>query len=285
MIQDWVKIRTDLIRDTKVCVMADALIDPQGVLADHILTNCGREMCVTRNVMRCATSGALATLWGVTRHAGKRDGVDMVLSKATLSVLDDISGLPGLGEAMASVGWAVVEERGIVFPRFFEDYNVAPGHPDDSQRAKAAIRQKRYRDRKREREKSNVTRNVTRDVTVTPREEERREELHKGDQTREEPARSVIRSLDERTQRELDRWCDWRASQSDRLSLDTITVETIAYAFAQAEADQGPDHVARCVQNAIERNCRNNVPWWEITSEKPRRGVAAESTDWWTEGR
>lgn len=152
MAGDWIKMRTDLYRDPKVCLIADALLSPSGELAAYVSQICRRDMSVTRNVMRNVTVGALVALWGVTRHRGKRDGDDLVLRNATLSVCDDIADLPGLGSALSRVGWARETDDGVVFPRFFEEFNT---DPTSDSKAKNAERQKRYR------EKRNALRNVT----------------------------------------------------------------------------------------------------------------------------
>lgn len=171
MAGDWTKMRTDLYRDPKVCLIADALLDPRSELARFVSQNTQREMTVTRNVTRNATVGALVTVWGVMRLRGKRIGVDLVCAKATLAVLDDMADLPGFGAAMASVGWVEESAEGIVFPNFFDALNV---DPEDKKVSSAAERQRRYRERQKA--NSDVTVDVTRDVTVTHREEKRREE-------------------------------------------------------------------------------------------------------------
>lgn len=171
MAADWIKMRTDLYRDPRVCVMADLLMNEDGELARYVNQHCQRHMCVTRNVMRNVTVGALVSVWGVMRLRGKAEGDDLVCRAVTTSVLDDIADLPGLGAAMESVGWVISTEEGLVFPRFFEDHNV---DPDASPKSKSAARQQRYRERQRS--ESDVTRDVTRDAKITPREEKRREE-------------------------------------------------------------------------------------------------------------
>lgn len=165
---DWVKMRTDLYRDPKVCVMADRLMDEDGDLARYVDQNRQRQMTVTRNVMRNVTVGALVTVWGVTRHRGKRIGDDLLIRGATVSVVDDIADLPGFGEAMQSVGWAVETEEGVVFPAFFTEYNA---DPSEDSREKNAERQRRYRERR------NGERNVTHNVTSNDRGEERRDSV------------------------------------------------------------------------------------------------------------
>lgn len=171
MAGDWIKMRTDLYRDPKVCLIADALMDPEGELARFVSQHKQCDMTITRNVMRNVTVGALVTVWGVMRLRGKRVGVDLVCSKVTVSVLDDMAELPGFGQAMASVGWVGETDEGVVFPRFFDDYNV---DPSEKKASSAAERQRRYRERHKA--NSDVTQDVTRDVTVTHREEKRRED-------------------------------------------------------------------------------------------------------------
>jgi hypothetical protein len=179
MAADWIKMRTDLYRDPKVCVIADALLAPGGDLARYVNQNLQRDMTVTRNVTRNATVGALVTVWGVMRLRGKRNGNDLACAHASLEVIDDIADLPGLGNAMAMVGWVVETESGITFPRFFDDYNA---DPTEKKHSSAAERQRRYRERQKESQdgvtsdNGDVTRNVTRDVTLRLREEKSREE-------------------------------------------------------------------------------------------------------------
>lgn len=171
MANDWIKMRTDLYRDPKVIVMADSMLNPEGELALFVGHNCRRNMTVTRNVTRNACVGALLSVWGVMRHRGVRVGDDLQCHGITLAVIDDIADLPGFGVAMKLVGWVEASESGLVFPRFFADYNV---EPDEKNKSKNAERQARYREKLKA--NSNVTSNVTRNVTVTPREEKRREE-------------------------------------------------------------------------------------------------------------
>ena len=167
MASDWIKMRTDIYRDPKVCMMADNLMQKDGDLAAYVDQNTQNQMNVTRNVMRNVTVGALVTVWGVTRHRGERDGDNLILRGCSLAVVDDIADMPGFGEAMASVGWAEESPQGVVFPRFFGEHNV---DPTENSRSKNAERQKRFRERHAT--KSNVTDNVT----VTHREEKSRVE-------------------------------------------------------------------------------------------------------------
>jgi hypothetical protein len=153
---DWIKMRVDLYRDPKVIVMADSLLSKDGDLARYVNQNTQRDMSVTRNVMRNVTVGALVSIWGVARKQGKRSSECLVLPDVTLSVLDDIAELPGVGEAMEDAGWVQQTEEGLVFPRFFEEHNT----DYEAHRAKNRERQARYR-AKKEAEKEAEKRNVT----------------------------------------------------------------------------------------------------------------------------
>jgi hypothetical protein len=176
---DWIKMRTDLYRDPKVCVMADLLMADDSELSSFVNQQKQRNMTVTRNVTRCACVGALLSVWGVLRHRGKRVGDDLCCAFVTLAVIDDISDIPGFGDVMEHVGWAKQTDEGITLPRFFSEYNADPA---DKQKTPAAERQARYRRNKMSQAGAtqtvtkSVTPTVTRDVTVTPREEKSREE-------------------------------------------------------------------------------------------------------------
>lgn len=179
MAGDWIKMRTDLYRDPKVSLIADALMAPGSELSRYVTNNCQREMTVTRNVMRNVTVGALVSVWGVMRQRGKRNGDDLVCHGVTLMVLDDIADLPGFGAAVALSGWVRQTAEGLEFPRFFDEYNVSP---EEKTRSSGAERQRRYRERHGQKSDGEsdgsgcVTGDVTSNVTVTPREEKNREE-------------------------------------------------------------------------------------------------------------
>ena len=65
---------------------------------------------------------ALFRLWSSARNHGDLVGDDLWLEHSSLSDLDDIGGLNGLGSAMEKVGWARVEtsKTGISLPKFRE---------------------------------------------------------------------------------------------------------------------------------------------------------------------
>ena len=162
MAGDWIKMRPALLSSPKVNGIARFLEDNQGV-ARALSTGPSASMneIVTRNVMRYVTVSSLLCVWG----AANEHTSDGVFHNADLSDLDDIAGIPGFGEAMESVGWAISDpsESTVTLPNF-EEYNTCG-------KSRGAERQKRYRDRQKA-QKSDVTR----DVTPLHREEKRREE-------------------------------------------------------------------------------------------------------------
>lgn len=170
MAGDWIKMRTDLYRDPKVCIIADYLMRKDGELARYVDQNCQRDMTVTRNVMRNVTVGALVSVWGVMRQQGRANGSALMCAGVSIEVIDDIADLPGFGAAMALAGWVEETDEGIEFPRFFDEHNV---DPVTSKAAASAERQRRYRERQKG--VTGVTSDVTRDVTVTHREEREKE--------------------------------------------------------------------------------------------------------------
>lgn len=174
MAGDWIKMRTDMYRDPKVCLIADFLMDQNSDLSRYVNQVTQRNMAVTRNVTRCLTVGALVSVWGVARHRGTRDGDDLRIDNATLAVVDDIADIPGFGQAMSEVGWVAQVAGGIVFPNFFEKYNVEP--EDKREPMSAAERQRRYRERQKEKSGRNESNETLRNVALEERRVEKRRE-------------------------------------------------------------------------------------------------------------
>lgn len=158
MAEDWIKIRSDIYRDPKVSLMAEHIEGVDSDLSRYVNQNKQRNMTVTRNVTRNVVVGCLVSTWGVIRHRGHRDGDNLYIKDVTVIVLDDISDIPGFGEAMEHVGWVQQTDEGIVFPSFFRDYNSEPTKSDAMTQAE---RQKKYRDGKKARHSNESDENVT----------------------------------------------------------------------------------------------------------------------------
>jgi hypothetical protein len=183
MAGDWIKMRVTLAKDPSVIAMADYLAEQRAFMdwmTDPVRVTCDKTVYehVTRNVTVAVTVNALLVFWGVANEVGKPDGDDLVMRHATLEAIDEASGVPCMGDAMAFVDWAVPEHignrRSVRLPKFL--INNIPA--EDRSKKGNAERQKRYREKQAllSDAKSNVTDNVTSNVTVTHREEKRREE-------------------------------------------------------------------------------------------------------------
>lgn len=166
MAGDWIKMRPSLLTSPKVNGMARFLENSTEV-GRALSTGFNGRMSeiVNRNVMRNVTVAGLLTVWG----AANEHTVDGVFTNADLSDIDDMVGVPGFGEAMALVGWAVEDEdAGTVTLPNFTEYNTCG---KDRAAEKNAERQRRFREKKK------VVGNVTDNVTCNDREEKRREEV------------------------------------------------------------------------------------------------------------
>lgn len=288
MAGDWIKMRTDLYRDPKVCLMADILMDADSDVSRYVSQHCQRDMTVTRNVTRNAVVGALVAVWGVGRQRGSRVGLDMLVRGCTVSVIDDIADLPGFGDAMLTVGWAKETEEGVVFPKFFEEFNVEPAA---EQKAKNAQRQQRLRDKRNA--ESNALRNVTVASQSHAREEKSREEKKKeenppltppatgGEPTPEIPSTSIAvpdpeptheskparepkasaaevpipSRLDTPAFREV--WSTWLADRAERKK--PVTARAAREQLASLEP-LGPTSAAECVRASIANQWQGIFP-------------------------
>lgn len=192
-VTDWIKMRTDLYRDPKVCLMADILLHADGpflhTLRDHHVIDRdqsrdqSRDHGATRMMLRCVTRnaivGALVSVWGVLRHRGDRVQDDLYLTNMSISVIDDIAELPGFGKAMVEAGWIRIEGGTVILPRFYAVFN---SDPSTERKAKNAENNRKYRERMRDqsRDQDRDQRDQSRDHHAgskrDPREEKRREE-------------------------------------------------------------------------------------------------------------
>jgi hypothetical protein len=163
MAGDWVKMRSALLANPKVHAIAKAIgRDPRaGAALTTGFSGCPDQV-LSRNALRHVTVTALLCVWSsANEHAA-----DGILSCCDLEDLDEISGVPGFGDAMASVGWAIADDEGkcVSLPNFNE-------HNTPAKDRTGAERQRRYRENRN----GDVTplRNA---VTVTQRREEKRRE-------------------------------------------------------------------------------------------------------------
>lgn len=269
MAADWIKMRSDIYRDPKVSVIAEALMRRDSELSRYVNQMCQRDMTVTRNVMRNVTVGALVSIWGVMRQRGKRCEDDLFCDGVSVAVLDDIADLPGIGDAMSAAGWVIEDAEGIRFPNFFEGYNVDPTEKNANSNAE---RQRRYRERKaaeKSPSESEGPRNagdVTRYVTVTPREEKRREENSSSLRSEEEPRKRAAQPDDlltadllEAEGVSLQHARDWLKVRAKHKAPLTRT----AWDGLKAEALKAGISAARAVQICAEKSWRGFDSTWD----------------------
>lgn len=236
--------------------MAETLSSEDGCLAKFVSQNCQRDMTVTRNVTRNAVVGSLVTVWGTVRRTGKRIGNDLLIKNATVYVIDDIADMPGLGQAMEDVGWAVENEYGLVFPGFFDEHNVEPPTSAKSN----ADRQRAFRERKKNASQTPVTKSNERN----DREEKRREEVSIGDSVGDcenpfttptdtpeqiNPIARYPEHVQEQARRILSGWHFWRYGSLPNLSSDSTigNLNTIA-ATVEAFGDSVEAKMAEFMQ-------------------------------------
>lgn len=113
---EWVMMRVLLAKDPKVLAAARLLMRDERYVA-WVRADGG---VATRRLTVAATVAALLLLWGVARSQGREVGDDLVLDLAELDALDEIAELPGLGDALAAVGWAeALPLGGVRLPKFF----------------------------------------------------------------------------------------------------------------------------------------------------------------------
>ena len=171
MAGDWVKMRSALLANPKVHGIARAIgANPDASVALTTGYAGPPQDVLSRNALRHVTVTALLVAWSsANEHASNG-----VMKFCDLSDIDQIAGLPGLGEAMASVGWAAYDpgENAVILPNFGKWNTSAKDRTN-------AERQHRHRQR------NAVTVTERNAVTVTP--EKRRGEKSK----KEKPAAQV----------------------------------------------------------------------------------------------
>lgn len=153
MAGDWIKARASLMTHPKV-LRISAMLEDSKQVGKKLSTGFGGALSeiVTRDVTRDVTISSLLRVW----CAANEHTSDGVWHGIQLSDLDYVAGIPGFGDMMASVGWAVldVEEQTVTFPNFLE-YN-APAKSGERGKS-AAERQRRYRERQKLKEQESVT--------------------------------------------------------------------------------------------------------------------------------
>lgn len=144
----WIKLRDDLESDPRVHRMAAHIAQ---TAPGYILTHNAKDLFgsvthnVTRNALRDVTVMGLSRVW----FAANQHTTDGVFHHADLSYLDDLARIPGFGDAMAAVGYAIhdPEAQSVTLPRF-EEYN-SPDKNGHRAKTAGALRAQRLRDRRK----------------------------------------------------------------------------------------------------------------------------------------
>lgn len=144
----WIKFRDDLDTDPRVSRMAAFLA---GTASHYVLAADAKDLfgsvtkAVTRHALRDVTLAGLTRVWS---HAC-RHTTDGIFRGVDLDYLDDLSRIPGFGQAMQLVGWAAYDAANgtLTLPNFTE-HNAPDKNGQRSQTA-AARRAQRYRDKLR----------------------------------------------------------------------------------------------------------------------------------------
>lgn len=158
MAGDWIKMRSALCTNPRVLRIAE-IVGSSTDIGRRLSTgfNGALDEIVTSDVTRDITIASLLRVWSATNEHTE----DGVWRNSTPKTIDSAAGIPGFGDAMVAVGWAIYDEAEgtVTLPNFLE--NNAPAK--HGARTGSAERQARYRARKR------LQGDVTRDATETQR--------------------------------------------------------------------------------------------------------------------
>jgi len=116
MARDFVKVRSDLSKHPLVVRMANYLLFCDESLFEYQFSSLGQDADVSSasTLIRHAVAGAVVTVAAYFEEYGERDGDDWIIHcLENFSDLDDVTGIVGIGDAMANVGWAVSTPAGL----------------------------------------------------------------------------------------------------------------------------------------------------------------------------
>jgi hypothetical protein len=162
MANDWIKMRGAIFNSPKLIAVSHALRD-DSQFNQWLHPGNGHGDIVSDHGYRSVTGALLCVTWSWSREFGKElPNGDCLLPHIHITEIDGIAGAPGVGDAMALVGWAVQCDEGVILPEFFLTHNVP---------LSAGEKQKAYRERKKTVTKPLPTRSNESVKNVTLREE------------------------------------------------------------------------------------------------------------------
>lgn len=165
----WIKMRASLMQSSKLVAVA-AKLQENREFVDWMLPGGPDQIQLVSHVaLKCIACSVLLRVWSAAREFGLFEGDDLMLPNITVHGLDGLADVPGIGEAMELVGWAIDDEEwgGVRLPNF-KQHNVPMSPDEKATPLSAAERSKRCRERKRNETVTPNPENVTkRDANVT----------------------------------------------------------------------------------------------------------------------
>ncbi|TWU12874.1 hypothetical protein CA54_17000 [Symmachiella macrocystis] len=277
MAGDWVKMRGSLLTDLKVAAMArhlefdrsfqDWFVADNRIACDETVT----EVCNTR-VTVSVTVSALLVVWSSVNVVVKDDNF---VPGVSILDLDTISGVPGFGSAMSSVGWVIESQDpgGLIFPNFNE-YNV----PVKERALTNAERQAVYRERKKgqEEQSGGGTGNGKRNETVTKSDENHVTKSNESNDIREDKIREDIQLPNGSCLSEQN--SDMPAEMAD-LGAFAVKAGGVGWFLGQSQVDEWANLFPSV---DVEAECRKARAWLEVNPKrrKTSRGMPAFLLSW-----
>jgi hypothetical protein len=266
MAGDWIKMRSALLSNPKVHTIARLVGECRA--ASRVLTtgaNCPPCEVLSRNALRNVTVTALLLVWSsANEHTS-----DGVMRCCDLIDIDEIAGIPGFGEAMEYVGWALHDDEkdAIILPNFTEWNTPAKDRT-------AAERQRRFR------EKRNGT--VTRDSNgrvrgreeveeeeeppLSPKGESAQEQTAVGEPPKEPPPADVPPEpppqFPECVRDICEEWLEYKRQRNHKYK--PMGLKKLVTQVEKALAKYGPE----VVRDGIEKAIANNYQGWTFCVAK-----------------
>jgi len=116
MAENFVKVRSDLSKHPLVVRMANYLLFCDESLFEYSFSKLGQDANVSSAscLIRHAVAGAVVAVAAYFEEYGEREGDDWIIDRfESYSDLDDVTGIVGIGDAMANVGWVINHPAGL----------------------------------------------------------------------------------------------------------------------------------------------------------------------------
>jgi hypothetical protein len=267
MAGDWIKMRSALLSNPKVHTIARLVGECRD--ASRVLTtgaNCPPCEVLSRNALRNVTVTALLLVWSsANEHTS-----DGVMRCCDLIDIDEIAGIPGFGEAMQYVGWALHDDEkdAIILPNFTEWNTPAKDRT-------AAERQRRFREKRN----GNVTRDSNgrvrgreeveeeeEDPPLPPKGESAEEQTAVGEPPKEPPPADVppepSPQFPECVRDICEEWLEYKRQRNHKYK--PMGLKKLVTQVEKALTKYGPE----VVRDGIEKAIANNYQGWTFCVSK-----------------